>query len=578
MISVAVKVETECGTCRLPTPVNTLAREVSCASCGRPAALADDLWKALLRHPIHDGPKMLLKEGRSTSAGKLSAAYTRRAPSCQGCDKEIPVEDIREVREQATLTCARCAKRTWVRTVPVELAGALPGITHLVGEDPDPAAMASEGAAEAATFPCPQCGSPVPFDGVTRACVCRFCSASVHVPDDFVFRGRRKVAASWFLCFDPSITDAAPAAEAVSAGLFDWEEEPPQVAVDAEGNLYCAATQAHWVASKPFIVSQKRDHVLWSIDPSLNVRWIQRGRLKAARLVLSPRGALLVTDPGKPPQPWLSSETGTPTEVANHSSPGIVDLLRDCDDLTCCADGSLLFLAKNKMRRTASNGVEALVWPHGDSRDHTAGTLMTPCELADHPERMSTASTRVHGGPDGAIYLMSEDGIARFDASGRKSYGVAFSSEPPEAEFCIFGADARGNVYVLRREQLVRINASGEQSVVLESKRDGLPRPEMSLAVCPDGAFWLFGTEGLAWKFDPGGALLFDSGKEPRPEKPSHQDLLMQSIEPLGVRVKKRTDREIRRNMLVGNIFPFCLGLVTIAFFALVVSLMARRC
>ncbi|WP_437300677.1 hypothetical protein [Sorangium sp. So ce426] len=530
---------------------------------------------------------MLLKEGRSTSAGKLSAAYTRRAPSCQGCDKEIPIEDIREVREQATVTCARCAKRTWVRTVPTELAGALPSITHVVGEDPDPAAMASEGAAEAATFPCPQCGSPVPFDGVTRACVCRFCNASVHVPDDFVFRGRRKVAVSWFLCFDPSITDGAPAAEAVEAGLFDWEDEPPQVAVDSEGNLYCAATQGRWFSGKNFEPKFRYDHLLWSVDPSLRVRWIQRGRPQAKRLLLSPGGSLLVTVQNKSPQPWLSSETGTAEDGAQRAPQGIVEELSGGDDLTCCVDGSLLILEGNKLRRIASNGVEIPVWPPSASGGHTDDSLRGPRELADHPVQMCACGARIHCGPDGSVYLISRDEIARFDASGRKIYGVAISSDSPMSVYCNLGADVHGNAYLLRREQLVRISAMGEQSIVLESKRDGLPRDEMTLAVCPDGAFWLFGTEGLAWKFDPGGALLFDSRREPRPKKSSREDLgfpsgseMMASFKKALAQQEEQRRREEQERIKVDRrqmaiVLP-CIAILLLAPFVLVAWLMIR--
>jgi hypothetical protein len=563
MICVAVKVETECGTCRLPMPVNTLAREVSCASCGRPAALADDLWKALLRHPIHDGPKMLLQEGRSTSAGKLSAAYTRRAPSCQGCEKEIPVEDIREVREHATVTCARCAKRTWVRTVPAELAGALPSITHLVGEDPDPAAMASEGAAEAATFPCPQCGSPVPFDGVTRACVCRFCSASVHVPDDFVFRGRRKVAASWFLCFDPSITDGAPAAEAVEAGLFDWED-PPRAAVDVEGNLYCAVSQLDTTPSG----MPKHHNIVWSMDPSMNVRWLQRGRPTADGLVLSPESKLLVTSRDRLAWAWLSSTSGTPVEEgAGVLAQARDDELLDCNHLSCDRNGTLLISKADRIRRFSASGMEVPVWRGGalggvKPVDGISGLRCIQC------------------GPDGSVYCMYRDEFARVDASGREMFRLTLSSDPPEFDRRPFGVDAAGNAYVVRRDEVIRIGVAGEQSVVLCTERDGQPRsPQTPIAVCPDGAFWLFGTKGRAWKFDARGTLLFESGlrgrvnriksmqrMRPPPQAPVNDPRTFIAQQAAHERpAKTTTEAQHRWDRLLGNGVLVIVGLVLMA-------------
>ncbi|WP_437692052.1 hypothetical protein [Sorangium sp. So ce176] len=511
MISVAVKVETECGTCRMPMPVNTLAREVGCPSCGRPTPVDGDVWQALLRDPVYEGPRMLRNEGRRSSAGKISADYTRRGPSCHGCEKEISVASIQEVRDQAMLRCERCAKQTWVRRVPAELAEVLPNITHLVGEDPDPLAGAPAAGAQAATFPCPQCGSPVAFDGVNRACTCRFCSASVHVPDEFVYRGRRKVAASWFLCFEPSIADNAPAPQAVSAGLFDWDE-PPLATVDAEGNLYCAARQLYWVPVEGDLPKQKGDNVLWSIDPSLNIRWLHRGRSRAAHLALSPSGMLLVTDLGRSSRPWLSSRTGLPVEGADGTVKEIhCDLLRR-DVLACDRDGTLLILQGGVLRRISPSGADVPAGPGGD-----AGGALRAENLA--------GLTNIYCGPDGSTYLMYRDELVRLDPDGEKKYKVTLSAEASDVQFSTLGADLGVNAYVLRSGQILRISATGEQRVILSSGRDRLPWRQMSIAVCPEGALWLFGKNGAAWKFDGNGVMVFASEKEARPKKLTSNDV-----------------------------------------------------
>lgn len=541
MLSVAVKVETACGACRMPMPVNTLAREVRCPSCGRPTVLGDGLWKALLRDPLYRGPRLLANEARRSSAGKLSVAYRRRGPRCQGCGKEIPAERIQEVREQATLRCERCAVQTWVRAVPAALAGALPNVTHLVGEEPDQLAGTAPPSAEPATFPCPQCGSPIAFDGVSRACTCRFCNASVHIPDAFVYRGRRRVAVHWYLCFHPSVTADAPAAQAVSAGLFDWEELPA-AAVDAEGNLYCAATQSYCVVDKRGDPTEKADHILWSIDPSLNIRWLQRDRPKAERLVLSPRRALLVIGEEQSPHAWLSCDAGTPTGEAIVTAEQAAGDALDCDHLTCDRDGSLLVQKEGTLRRISSRGAAMPVWPNAapwddapdsaedDDTDAAAAEVDDPFSWSLHEfpgrkDHFSMSSARVDCGPDGSIYLREGDRLTRFDAGGRKVYCVEFPYDDAVLAYQAFGADARGNAYVLGRKQLLRVGAAGEQHVVLESDRDGLPAGDMRIAVGPDGLFWLFGEKGLAWKFDADGRLLFASGKEPRPVKPTPEAL-----------------------------------------------------
>ncbi|WP_437639214.1 hypothetical protein [Sorangium sp. So ce854] len=472
---------------------------------------------------------MLQNEGRRRLAGKLSVAFTRRGPCCQGCEKEIPVASILEVRDQATLRCDGCATQTWVRAVPTEFAAALPNITHLVGEDPDPLAVSSTNAPEASTFPCPQCGSPVAFDGVRRAYTCRFCSASVHVPDEFVYRGRRKLAADWFLCFDTSVADSAPAAQAVAAGLFDWEE-PPVAAVDAEGNLYCAARQVHWCYDDNDDVVNRDDNVLWSVDSSLNVRWIWRDRLDAARFICCVGDRLVLNGAESPSPSWLSSKTGTLVGTPGGAAP-IKNLgLSDYSALACDRDGSLLIHKGGRLLRIASDGAEIAVWPGSDSpRDTAEYPLWDWDEPTDRPVRIRGSVSMLYCGSDGSVYMLSElwpDVLVRLDADGRTIYRVELPDQAPDGEHNLLGADLRGNAYVLRASRLVRVGATGAQSTVLQTERDSLPRSKMSIAVCPDGSFWLFGEEGLAWKFDAGGRLLFASEKEPRPRRPTRRELI----------------------------------------------------
>ncbi|WP_437959799.1 hypothetical protein WME76_09240 [Sorangium sp. So ce119] len=532
MISVAVRIETECGTCRMTMPINTLAREVGCPSCGRPTAVSDDLWQALLRDAVYEGPKMLQNEGRQAWVRRFSATYTRINPCCQGCEKEIPFASIVEVRDQATLRCERCAKQTWVRTVPAELAVALPNITHLVGEEPDPLVVTQATTPEIATFPCPQCGSPVPFDGVNRAYTCRFCNASAHVPDEFVYRGRRRIAANWFLCYHASITDDASAAQAISAGLFDWVD-PPDAAVDADGNLYCAAVQSHWVPGEGVSVKEEHDNVLWSIDPSMNVRWLLRGNPRAARLALSPKGTLLVSSQRKLSRPWLSARTGMPIEGPDGTVQRLDGELLDCVDLACDRDGSLLILKDDLLRRIAPSGTEMPLWPGG-------------AELSARPVADMGGLGRIHCGADGSIYCMYGDEIVRVDASGRILYRVDLPAEGANAKYRVLGVDLNGCAYVVCGEHLLRIDTTGERAVVLEAKRDDLPRPETSIAVCPDGSYWLFGKKGRAWKFDPSGTLLFASGKENRPRKMTEGELLQQQRATMAAKAESELQEQLR--------------------------------
>ncbi|WP_438019744.1 hypothetical protein WMF18_12050 [Sorangium sp. So ce315] len=545
MISVAVKVETECGTCRMPMPVNTLAGRVSCPTCCRPTSIGVDVWQALLRDPLYNGPRLLPKEVRRGSAAKLSVAYIRRAPSCQGCEKEIPAASIGEVLDQAMLRCDRCAVQTWVRAVPTELARALPNITHLVGEAPDRLAGAPAVQAEPATFPCPQCGSPIAFDGASRACTCRFCGASVHIPDEFVYRGQRKVVAHWYLCFHPSVTVRAPAAQPVAAGLFDWEELP-EAAVDEEGNLYCAATQSRWFFDENGRLQQKIDHVLWSLDPSLRIRWLQRDRPEPVRFLGCAKDTLIVLGAGNLPPLRLSSTTGNPVEDAGFVEPSIELAEIEHRLLACCRDGSLVFEKNGRLRRVAPSGAEMPVWPNSAPRneigDESPWSLNS---LADCPVTVPSSLTGMHCGPDGSLYLQEANLIARFDATGRKVYCVELGNNPADRRSRLLGADFAGSVYVIRSDRLVQVGASGAQNVVLLAERDALPRAKMTIAACPDGSFWLFGETGLAWKLAPGGRLLFASENEPRPKNPSRDEVVQQHVDTTTEMLKVRAQAEV---------------------------------
>ncbi|WP_438039900.1 hypothetical protein [Sorangium sp. So ce128] len=534
MASVAVKVETKCGACGARVPVNRLAREVGCPRCGRSTAIDGGLWSGLLRDAIHDGPKLALNEERRSSAGDLSVVYARAVPACHGCETAIPVASVQEVRAQALIRCARCARRIWVRAVPAEVAGALPSVTHLVGEEPDRRALPPELQVDAATLPCPRCGATVELDGVNRTCACKLCGASVSVPGERVGSGASQAATPWVLCFDPSVSERAPA---VAAGLFDWKGLP-EVAVDREGNLYCAATQSRWHCDASGCVNEEVEHVLWSIDPSLNVRWVRRDLPGAARSLHCSKDRLLVIGARRSPPLWLSLTTGAPVE-----DPAAAALVPDADRrarglLTCDRDGSLLICADGKLRRIAANGVEVPVW--ASSARQSDASIYDLKDLRDRPVHLGGTAHTLHCGPDGSLYMVDESpggALARFDADGRKVYCVELPRPEMDHEELALGADLRGNAYVLGCSRVVRVSATGEPSIVVKAEIDFEAEDgpsfwsERRLAVCPDGAFWLFSEEGIAWKFDPAGRLLFDGEKEPGPRKMTRDQALQRAAD-----------------------------------------------
>jgi len=522
MVSLGVELKTTCSTCDLPMPVNTLAPEVSCASCGRPTTVGTSVWRALFRTPIYDAPRMLARETRLSTAESLRATYARMNPRCWGCQKEIPIESIREVNDQAFLPCDRCGKSTWVRAVHAELAAVLPDVTHLVGEDPEPLPGGPPSAPDLAVFPCPQCGSPLPFDGVTRALTCRYCGAHAHVPDDFVYRGRTRVAKRWFLCFAPSVPDAAPSPQAVDAALFFWKGLA-RAFIDGEGNLYCACMQKPWLSGSKYRLEQPEDFVIWSVDPALNVRWVRRDLRyevdENLRVLFSPPGELLITDRRCTSQLRLSCADGSTIAEIGGPKPATLEGVALFEDLTCDRNGSVLMLKEGRLLRLDPSGKEIPTWLKGASGEEGSRLL----ELHDYPVQFETSATQIHVAFDGSVYLCNYE-LIRYEPDGRKSYCVDLSPFP-DPTFSTLGGDGRGFAYVLGEDVVLRFSPSGACETVLKRERGGLPQYEMNLAVAPDGSFWLFGTEGLAWRFAPDGALLFASGSEQRPKKVTEEDL-----------------------------------------------------
>ncbi|WP_437736761.1 hypothetical protein [Sorangium sp. So ce1335] len=367
----------------------------------------------------------------------------------------------------------------------------------------------------------------------------------MHVPDEFIYRGRRKVVAHWYLCFHPSVAVCAPAAQAVAAGLFDWEELP-EAAVDAEGNLYCAATQSRWLFDENGRLREKIDHVLWSLDPSLSIRWLQRDRPEPVRFLGCVKDTLVVVGAGSSPPLRLTSTTGNPVEDAGFAAPSIDLAEIEHRHLACYPDGSLLFEKNGKLRRVAQSGAEMPVWPHSAPRnevdDEPPWSLNS---LADWPVTVPSSLTAMHCGPDGSLYLQEANMVARFDATGRKVYCVELGRNSADRRALLLGADPAGNVYVIRSDRLVQVGAGGGQSVVLLVERDALPRARMNIAACPDGSFWLFGEKGLAWKLAPGGRLLFASEKEPRPKIPTRDEVVQQHVDTTTEMLKVRAQAEV---------------------------------
>ena len=492
--ALAVELRTDCPSCGHTIPLNALEKEHRCPSCVRPLPMDHGTWEALLRGAVIQGLGMDLNEGRghgiAVNRQPFRLLVTRTPPHCPACRTPLPPGALADLDSSGSIPCERCGSSARLRTPPSWLGDrALPGLTHLLGENAGPGEVGEGG--EARGFPCPGCGAPLPFDGHDRALECPYCHARAWVPDSFVFGSDTEVVRRWFL-LGPERPAPTQQVEGVPP-LFCVAD----MAVDREGNFYLLCEDTGFGAGDCFMI--------WSVDPDLRQRWIRRRVLpyrgthgRGARLTVAADGRLFVSRRDADDLTVLSAADGSDLGELRCAPRDLPDGERAGRwyELAADTDGTLLALRGDRLHRFGADGTEVDLWPGMRSSEAFLGD--------DHPGRVDLDDlwehewVRIAVGWDGATYIKNSGVVVRYGRDGRGA-GVLDTATPPSYRPAV---DSQGRLYELeltRGGYLRRWSPDGQEREVLrEGALHGYPiHDDSRLAVAPDGTVWIQGSSRL---------------------------------------------------------------------------------
>lgn len=452
-VSIAMHVRCDCGASK---HLGALIERFTCRRCSKLNLLSADRWRELLDAAVHDLPHM--KAGveltRSVDRQEGWVVAERTAPSCASCSAPVPDEALSSGCANGSVFCPGCGAKLLVRPVPTSLASALPGITHLFGEDigmvanPDGPHM---NVAEGASATCPSCGAGLAADGRSHAVVCAHCRSMVVLPDALWDRLNPSAEPhTFYLVHDSSVPRAPFRAD------FAWGSLHSAVG-DKDGNIYVvgADTEAH------------DDRMIFALDSQLRTKWARRGMKHVdveSRLAWRSDGMLLVWNTRRSDAVFLHCADGTDAGTLGGKQPDGAHVhnldLMFVDSATVDVDGTVIFVkfVERRLVRCAPDGTGVPIWPaHSGFLGFTSVAKPTPftgrCEdddapdvenIGDYPTTVRECQVRV--GWDGRLYMTDGEHFVRFERTGKKSYVTKLPKTTYRAHF---GADASGRAYVL---------------------------------------------------------------------------------------------------------------------------------
>ncbi len=220
--SLTVTVSIRCDHCRLPVPINGPVQVARCPHCSKDAR-APDLYKVLVDAVARD----------STWDGYAYARFDDPSPECARCGAAVSVlAHLGQQGVATTLPCARCGTGMPTFPAPPWLKAHLPSALQVFGGDAEVAREqasldlhVNEEAAKPVVMACPACGAGLTFTQATdRTAVCRFCSASVFMPDDLWKRLHPvKTMVRWTLTYAGTSLLRLQAPAEPQGELVDWD-------------------------------------------------------------------------------------------------------------------------------------------------------------------------------------------------------------------------------------------------------------------------------------------------------------------------------------------------------------------
>lgn len=499
---ICVEIKTECKHCGGSLQLNALVDEVLCPACQKINEFPYGFWKeSILESALKEYREY--KEGEGQNSTMMTGEYTFQMlygiqkPRCGKCKTSLKPELISEYAKSGKAVCEKCSNEISVRTLPDNLKQDFPGVSHLIGEDPDmfsksEGTMKTPDDVKPILFTCPSCAGNLKIDGTDRMVTCNFCNSQIYLPDDLWFRLHPvKVVERWYIVLDEKFT---------SQQLVDWQYLS-DVTIDKNGNLYLASAE-----------SGGDNFVVWSMSPEFKTRWRVDGlkySYEKTGVAVSREGNVYLWDREKHSLLILSANDGTTigtiegseTDPSGHEPFN----LKEAHSLTVDADGTIIVLKNGRIYRYSKDGQNIPAWgtefeePGGFLKKLFSSDSISPPdvgELKDKPLEVRTEYTYINCGPDGHLYLMdntsSKDAsIVKYDKDGNLLWCMVV---PLEQKYCKPFSDTKGNVYVLGTVDvninLVKLNhaASKWETLLKDIKEGGKLNDSDKLAVSPDGS------------------------------------------------------------------------------------------
>ncbi len=460
---VTVLVTTSCAACHEIFPIDAVVDQYVCPKCGAALALPPERWRDVLE-PLLSRIESLPPDGKlNRTTGSFQFAAHRPA-ACAQCGVAMPAEVLEQALAGKAF-CPACGYEMISRALPSELTKMLPGVTHVIGENPDAVAR-------------PQYMRP-------------------PVGKGFLLRIDRALRNAYF----------PP----------DWGECLAAVG-DADNGVYVLVTETARFGQLKVL----------GLDHELRTRWsranLPMGKHQDLGITVSGDAVIawtgdrvsavkLAVGDGRE----LARLGGTePPTAARH----FMDL-RGAQSMVADLDGSFLLMKERRLVRCAADGQGIATWPPRrglfgkkheklwafSADDPAAAAAPMVDKLPDYTTHVYRA--RVTLGWDQRFYLSSGPHIACVERDGK----VRWRASLPAGWYVDWGVDEAGNVYVLSGKELPgiwKIGADGKSgTLIVDGRSHNNPLAETAMIVRKDGTLLTFAERGQVRMFSSTGLLFW---------------------------------------------------------------------
>lgn len=458
---VTVLVSTACASCRTVFPVDAVVEQCACPACQMPLSFPLDKWREVL-DPLLSRIESLPVDGKLERTTGTFQFAAHRPASCAACSKSLP----NEVLEQALAGqafCPSCGHRMAARPVPPTMTAILPGVSHLIGENPELIARPLE-----------------PRTPVGRGFLLRI---------DHALRNQY---------FPPH-----------------WGEVIGACG-DPDGGVYVLCTETSKFGQLRAV----------GLDSELRTRWsrpnLPMGKHQDAGITLTTDG-VVVWAGDRVSAVKLGLADGRELGRLGGQQPQKADRhfldLNGAQSLAGDIDGTFLLAKERRLVRCAADGTGVSTWPprrglFGKKQEklYAFGEDLPDEGVPPMVDRLPDFATTLYGarlnvGWDQRLYLSSGPHIACVERDGK----VRWRCSLPRGWYVDLGVAPDGTVFVLSGKELPaiwKITPDGRSAtLIVDGRSHETPLAEHAMIVRRDGNLLTFAEKGQIRMFSPTGQL-----------------------------------------------------------------------